>query len=222
MALRSPVSYNQYRGHVLVTAPAVEPVTAADVQNQLGIDVGEQDSQIELYITAARGICEQMTGLALITQVWRMTLDRWPSSHREPWWDGVREGAIGDLYASGRASQLLLPRYPLQTVDSVKADGETITVADYFNVDTTQKPGRLVLKYGETFPPIIDTANAVDVEYTAGFGDTATDVPAALRLAIIQMASHMFEHRGDGCSTENAMLASGAKAIFDSYKVRGL
>lgn len=222
MALRSPISYNQYRGHVLVTEPTVEPVTAAEVQSQLGIDAGEQNAQIELYIAAAREICEQMTGLALITQVWRMTLDRWPSSHREPWWDGVRQGSIGDLHASGRDSQLLLPRYPLQSVDSVKADTVAITVGDYFNVDTTQKPGRLVLKYGETFPPIIDTANAVDIEYTAGYGNAATDVPAALRLAIIQMASHMFEHRGDGCSTENAMVASGAKTIFDSYKVRGL
>jgi len=42
-------------------------------------------------------------------------------------------------------------------------------------------------------------------------------VPAALRLAIIQMAAYMFEHRGD-CDTDNAMKMSGAKSLVGSYK----
>jgi len=222
MALRQTVSYTQYRGHTLDTAPASEPVTANDVKAQLEIDVSDtsKDTQIELYIEAAREMVEQYTGLALITQTWLLTLDNWPNSG-EMWWDGVREGAISELQASGRASNVFLPRYPLQSVDSITADGSAVVVSDIFTVDTQQKPGRLVIKSGAAWPDVLRTANGIAITYTAGYGANATDVPAALRLAIIQMAAYMFEHRGD-CNTQDAMTMSGAKSLLGAYMVRGL
>jgi len=221
MALRNTVNYNQYRGNRLVTAPAVEPITVAEVKSQLRITGTDDDAQIDLYIQAAREQCETYTGIALITQVWNLTLDHWPTA-REPWWDGVRQGSIGDLSSSSRASDIMLPRYPLQSVDAINADGESVVVATTFITDTQQMPGRLVLKFGQIFPDIIDRANAIDIQYTAGYGAASTDVPAPLRLALIQMASHLYEHRGDGCSTVDAMEKSGAKNMFDSYIVARL
>lgn len=222
MALRHTVNYNQYRGHDLVTPPAVEPVTAADVKNQLELDVSDtsKDTQIELYIESSREMVEEYTGLALITQTWQLTLDHWPT-YREPWWDGVRQGSINEFRAQGRSSQVIIPRYPLQTVGSIKADGTAITIADVFITDTQQKPGRLVIKRGAVWPVVLDNANGIEIEYTAGYGDAATDVPAALRLAIIQMAAYMFEHRGD-CNTEDAMKMSGAKSLVNTYKAAKL
>jgi len=218
MALRYPLRYSQYRGHTITTEPASEPVTATDVKNQLEIDSADtsKDTQIELYITAARQMVEEYTGLALITQVWRLTLDHWPND-REEWWDGVRQGALNELRASGRAAQIMLPRYPLQSVDTITADGAAVTIADVFIADTQQRPGRLVIKHGATWPTVIDNANGIQIDYTAGYGDAPTDVPAALRLAIIQMAAYMFEHRGD-CDTDNVMKMSGAKSLVGSYK----
>jgi len=222
MALKNTIKYVDYRGHTLETAPATEPVTAADVKNQLELDVSDtsKDSQIELYITAARQLVEEFTGLALITQVWKLTLDRWPSNQTK-WWDGVRDGAVQDLVESGRASQILLPRYPLQSVDTITADDAAVTIADVFITDTAQKPGRLIVKRGATWPVILDNANGIEITYSAGYGANATDVPAALRLAIIQIAAYMFEHRGD-CNTENVIDKSGASVLLKSYMIRGL
>jgi uncharacterized phiE125 gp8 family phage protein len=219
MALRNPVKYRQYRGHQRVTAPASEPITPNDVKTQLELDTSDTsfDSQLELYISAAREQAEAVTGLALITQTWKLTLDHWPNAG-EPWWDGVRQGAITDLYSSGRPSDIILPRYPLQSVDSVTADGDSVTVADTFIEDTQQEPGRLVIKRGATWPVVLDNANGIGIEYTAGYGDNAEDVPATIRLALTQMAAHMFEHRGDGCTSEDAYRKSGAKAMLDRYK----
>lgn len=219
MALRYPLKYNQYRGHTLTTPPASEPVTATDVKNQLEIDVADtaKDTQIELYITAAREMVEEYTGLALITQVWKLTLDHWPND-REEWWDGVRQGSLNELRASGRAAQIMLPRYPLQSVDTITADQVAVTIADVFIADTQQRPGRLVIKHGATWPTVLDNANGIVIDYTAGYGANATDVPAALRLAIIQMSAYMFEHRGD-CDTSSAMKMSGAQSLINSYKV---
>jgi len=222
MALRYPVSLTQYRANVLVTAPAIEPVTSLDVKNQLELDVNDpsKDTQIDLYIASAREMIEEYTGLALITQTWRLELDHWPSESTE-WWDGVRQGAISDLVATGRASDILLPRYPLQSVDTITADGDAVTVATVFTVDASQRPGRLVINRGQTWPVVLDTASGIKITYTAGYGDNATDVPAALRLAIIQIAAYMFEHRGD-CNTDSAMLRSGAHSLISTFKVARL
>lgn len=222
MALRETLVYNQYRGHELTTPPASEPVTAADVKNQLELDVSDtsKDTQIELYIESSRQMVEEYTGLALITQTWTLTLDHWPND-REQWWDGVKQGSLKELWASGRASMVLLPRYPLQTVDSITADGTAVTIADTFITDTSQRPGRLVIKRGAAWPTVIDNAAGIVIEYTSGYGANATDVPAALRLAIIQMAAYMFEHRGD-CDTDDAMMKSGAKSLMNTYKAAKL
>ena len=221
MALRQTL-YNQYRGHTLVTAPLAEPVSATAVKDQLELDVADtsKDTQIELYITASRETVEEYSGLALITQTWKLTIDHWPND-RQQWWSGVRQGSIDELLQSGRASQVFLPRYPLQTVVAINADDVAVTVAEVFTVDTQQKPGRLVVKRSATWPTVLDNANGIDIEYTAGYGASASDVPAALRLAIIQMAAYMFEHRGD-CDTSSAMKMSGAQSMVNAYKVIGL
>ena len=214
--------YTQYRGHQLVTAPATEPVSAADVKNQLELDVSDtsKDTQIDLYIESARQVIEQYTGLAFINQTWRLTLDNWPSVSTQ-WWDGVKDGAISELYITGRAADILLPRYPLSSITSITVDDSAITVASYFIIDTDQKPGRLVLKDGSAWPVVDAAANGIKVTYVAGFGSSSSDVPATLRLAVIQMAAYMFEHRGD-CNTDDAMAMSGAKSLVDAYRIRGL
>ena len=222
MALRHTVNYTQYRGHVLVTAPFCEPVSVLDVKSQLELDADDstKNTQIELYIAAAREMVEEYTGLALITQVWKLTLDHWPND-RQQWWSGTRQGSVDELMQSGRASQVLLPRYPLRSVDTINSDGVAVTIATVFIVDTQQKPGRLIVKRGYTWPVVLDNANGIDIQYTAGYGQDSSDVPASLRLAIIQMAAYMFEHRGD-CDTASAMKMSGAQSLVNSYKVISL
>jgi hypothetical protein len=193
-----------------------------DVKSQLELDADDstKNTQIELYITAAREMVEEYTGLALITQVWKLTLDHWPND-RQQWWSGTRQGSVDELMQSGRASQVLLPRYPLRSVDTINSDGVAVTIATVFIVDTQQKPGRLIVKRGYTWPVVLDNANGIDIQYTAGYGQDSSDVPASLRLAIIQMAAYMFEHRGD-CDTASAMKMSGAQSLVNSYKVISL
>jgi uncharacterized phiE125 gp8 family phage protein len=59
--------------------------------------------------------------------------------------------------------------------------------------------------------------NAVKVEYVAGYGDNASDVPAAIRRGIIMIASHLYTNRGD-CDG-NCVEKSGANTYLDQYKL---
>lgn len=223
MSLRHTVTYNQYRGHRRDTAPASEPITADEVKAHLNIESGftDDDTLIALLITSAREFVEDLTGLAFITQTWTLTLDHWPNAN-EPWWDGVKQLPIGELYSSSRPMDVIIPRYPLQAVDTINADGNSVTVGDVFITDAAQMPGRLVIKRGQTWPVVLQRANGIVIGYTAGYGDDADDVPAAMRLALIQMVVNLYENRGDGCSTDDAYKDSGAKSTFDVYRARSL
>ena len=227
MALRAPVRLYQDRGHVLTSAPSVEPVTADELREKLRETSSQLgDTEANELIATAREYAEKQTGLALITQSWRMAIDRWPSA-REPWWDGVRDGSITELYGPQSASDLHFPRYPLQSVDNVTVYDEdtnspAVTIANVFDVDTYSEPGRMTLKRGATWPVALRANNAIEIVYTAGYGDAATDVPAPLKRAVKTTAAYMYANRGDGCGCDVAAIESGAQAILNGYKVARL
>jgi hypothetical protein len=225
MSLRPAIARYPARGSLRETEPAVEPVTADELRALLvETTEGLPDMQADALILISREQLEQVTGLALISQGWRLALDAGPG-RADPWWDGVRQGAISEL--RGLPGELHLPVYPLQTVDAVTVfgldgSGQAVDVAATFTVDTFQQPGRMVLKFGQTWPIALAEANAVQIEYTAGFGDGPESVPAALKRAILQMAAYLHEHRGDGCTPGDAWQASGAAAMAGRYAVKRL
>lgn len=225
MALRSSTSPYQARGHRRTVAPAAEPVTATELRAFLREDPASMPDEIaELYITQAREFLEEMTGLAFIQQTWLLTLDNWPG-YVEPWWDGVRQTAISEL--SGGAPRVVdLPRYPLMSVDDVTVYDEggldtVVTVASVFDIDTQQTPGRLGLKFGQLWPQATQTLNAIEITYDAGFGDEATEVPALLRGAVLDLAGYYYSHRGE-CDLATAATKSGALAKASMFASRGM
>ena len=82
------------RGLTLVTAPASEPVSLAEAKAHLRIEAADDDSLIGALITAARQSAEAHMRRALMSQTWRLSLDRFPAAP-QPWWDGVR--GIADM-----------------------------------------------------------------------------------------------------------------------------
>lgn len=226
MALRPPVSFWQYRGNRLATAPASEPITLTELKTALRITDTNEDTYLTDLITEARQEIEDATGIAFISQAWVLTLDHWPPVS-EQWWDGVRDGHINTVYEAGSAlartmRSVELPRYPLITVDTVTVYDEAsnataVTIADTFNIDITFLRGRMTLQSGATWPVALRANDAISIAYTAGYGADATTVPAPLKRAVRNMAAYMYEHRGD-CNTEDAFMKSGAKAILNRYR----
>ena len=67
---------------ILLTPPAVEPLSLAEAKTFLRLETAEEDPLIAAFISAARLHVETQTGLALVTQSWRMVLDCWPANGR--------------------------------------------------------------------------------------------------------------------------------------------
>lgn len=210
----------QHAGHRLVTGPASEPVTLAEVRELLRNPPTAENAMITLCITQARQMFEAATGIACINQSWKITLNTWPN-YDDEWWDGVRELPVTYLNKGG-PNYVTMPRYPLSSITSVTTYGmdrstTALTVDNYFFADTVSFPGRMVLKDTATWPTLLTNTNAVDIIYVAGFGADADAVPGTIKRAIQSLAVFLWKNRGDGCSPQDAISGSGALQIAGEY-----
>lgn len=152
----------------LKTAPVAEPVTLAEVKQQLGItqlsDI-TRDNVITARIVSARRWAESHCRRAFVTQTWYLYADEFADTY--------------DLLAD------------LQSVSSVKyydTDGTLQTLAaDQYLVDTVNS--RLYPAYGVTWPSTRDRANAVVIEFISGYG-LAVSVPHDIKEAIMFIVGH--------------------------------
>lgn len=200
---------------VRVTPPAVEPVSLVDAKAHLRVDTFDDDTLIGLLISAAREWAEQETQRALITQQWRVSFDAFPVSNAiQPppsQWD--RWPLVGLLPLGMTPNDVIpLPKPPLLSVESVTyigTDGtpQTLDPSAYV-VDSDAVVGRLVRAYNTSWPNARAQRNAITVNYTAGYGPASTDVPAAIRQAMLLAIGDLYENR----EAQSAMTAGGLVA----------
>jgi len=65
---------------ILLTPPAIEPLSLAETKAYLRVETADDDPLIAALIAAGRIHVERQTGLALLTQGWRLVLDCWPEN----------------------------------------------------------------------------------------------------------------------------------------------
>lgn len=157
-------------------APAAEPVSSALAKTQCEIVGSAYDTLLAGKIQAAREVVEIDARRALITQSWELRIATFPPQ------DFIE-----------------IPKPPLQSVASLKYidTGGALQTWDASNytVDATRHPGRLNLAYGITWPATRACANAVTIAFTAGYGDAASDVPAAAVQAMLLQIATSFRDR---------------------------
>lgn len=159
----------------LTGAPAAEPVSLGEAKAFLRVAHAEEDQLISDLLRSAREHVEAATGLALITQSWRETLDVWPPRR---------------VSACGQAVRLR--RRPLISVEALRlydrgGAAQLVDPAEY-RVEPGE-PGRLIALLPFTLPTPERLAGGIEIDFTAGFGPAASDVPAPLREAILQLTA---------------------------------
>lgn len=161
------------------TAPSVEPVSKADMKDQLPLDGIDHDDLLDTYIKAAREIAEGHTKRQLITATW-------------------------NLYMSSFPAEILLPFPPAQSVVHVKyydtgGVQRTLTVDTDYQIDMKSEPGRIKPAFNMSWPATrTGNYDAVEVQFKAGYGDAATAVPANTKQAIKIHVADMFRFRETG------------------------
>ena len=185
----------------IIVQPVIEPVQIADVKAQLGILTGDtaSDAIIASRITEARQFIEWYTRRALNTQTLEIRMNSF-------------------------CEYIELPSPPILSVVSVKYidnNGvlQTVASSDYVLDDYPMVPF-IRYAYGLSWPSPRDERNAVRVQYTAGYGPLATDVPQLLREALMLIIGHWMNFQQQ---SENGLLLSripyAVRDILDQYAV---
>ena len=162
----------------LITGPAVEPITSANVKTKLGIGSADtsSDSQIGWMIPAARRYVENRTGRALINQTWQLFLDEFPALIELPL--GVVSSVTHVKYTDASGT--------VQTLDA----------ADY-QTDLVSVPARIAPSYASmSWPGTRErTFNAVEVQFVAGYGAAGGSVPDDIIEALYRIVGHWLNNQ---------------------------
>lgn len=164
----------------LVTPPSVSPVSVDDCKLQLRIEDTYDDEYIQILIDAATEYVGGRDGLLgnklLINQTW----------------DYSTTGPDSD-------GKLCLPFSPVSSIASITYyDGDevsqTATVSD-FNLFGDEDYAYLKPKTGNTWPTIYNRPDGITVQFVAGYGAAASDIPKNITQAILLIVAHWYENR---------------------------
>ena len=175
--------------------PAVEPVTLTEAKLHLRVDHTDDNSLITILIQAAREITEQHLGRSLITQSRTVKLDYFP-----------------------RCNEITVPYGPLVSVTTLKYYDEdevqqTMSSTLYW-VDASSDIGRIRVK--DAWPGTYDMPNAVEVIYVAGYGAAGSNVPQAIKAAILLIVGHLYENR-EQVGDQRYELPFGVETLLAPY-----
>ena len=161
---------------ILLTPPAVEPVSVSDCKAALRIDDTRFDALLPGLISAARAVAEQETGRQLVEQTWRAELADWPDDT--------------DVIAVHRATACAITYW----------DGDSWeTLASGFVYAPDQVTGNgtcLAPALGSSWPGLGSVALGprVRIDLTAGLANAdAAQVPAGIKTFITALVGQLIQ-----------------------------
>lgn len=227
--------------------PVAEPVTLAQAKTFLRLPAGYtiQDTTITILIQAAREKGEILTGRSLAKRTFTMVLD----SH--PYYTDTVQSQLAyppSYYSLPRYSTTLwnysqmikLPMAPVISVTAMRSiapDGSVVTRNQDtdFILDRISEPARIFPKPGTYWPSDLYVANALEIDFVAGYDPDPTvvvtntvagsnpgqqptsvivsGVPQLIRLGILNLVRFWFN------GGENGSVPSAIEDIFLSQAV---
>ncbi len=186
---------------VRLSDPATLPVSLSEVKDHLRIEQDEIDfdADLEALIAAASAYVSEETHTTLISTQLSATWDCFPSG-------SVR-----------------IPGWPVVSIESVEykdADGaDQVLPAGDMQGELIQSPATIRPAVGGTWPTTqADTVDAVTIHFTAGYGDSSSDVPPMFRAMIKLLVAHWFKHR-EAVGSTNSIIELAFNALRDQVRV---
>jgi uncharacterized phiE125 gp8 family phage protein len=188
----------------LITAPTVEPISLDEAKEHARVEGTDSDAFLNRAILTARLHLEGLTGRALITQTWKMTIDRFTRGIEIPLPPCQAVTAISYFDSNGRAQTI-----DLQTV-SIEGLGDAAAA--------------IVRPLPQTsWPATIDLPGAVSITFRAGYGDGADDVPEPLRTAILMHVNEQYDNRQITMTpgSSGVRTPAGYDDLVSDFRLRG-
>lgn len=184
------------KNEIIKTHPAIEPVSLDDVRSRLGVSQLSdtvRDDDIDFEIRTARELVEAHLHRPIINTTFLQQHDYFPCL----------------FYARSELKSVVSLTYydinnVLQTVDPSNYE------VDIFN-------HKVLPKWGWYWPQTYQRHDAVTLEYIAGFGPTASDVPNPVKDAIIRTVENWEAYRQSESGFPIGSLPKNIAGMLDSY-----
>lgn len=160
-----------------------DPFLLDDVKLHARVSFDDDDPDLALMARAAAREIEAHSELALLRQIITVSFTRTAGPIRLP---------VGPL------DLLALDDHPV-TVQTREADGSLLTWPQGWWIDPARNP---VLHLDAV------DGDSLVITYPAGFGDTASSIPADLQLAIMDQAARSYDLRGAEDAAQGLSLAA--------------
>lgn len=188
----------------------LEPVSLAQAKNQLRFESSftNDDALIAGKLSTARRMCETHVKRSFLATTWLANFDSFPFgggyyNRMLRQFYGAFPGSMGATFPGFLPTNtgiIEMPRSDLITVNSVSyydSNGNFQALSPtVYNVETGA-PGRLAPAYGEIWPTTLPRVGAVQINFTSGYGTSASSVPANVKEAILLLLTFLYENRGD-------------------------
>ena len=195
-------------GQRRTTAPTLNPVTLAEAKDYLRLEAtspADPGTGLSAMITAATEWAEGITRRAFIQQTWALTLDAFPI--------GAIRTPLGRLLAVRNIKYL----EPAGTTITLTGPGSSPPGSAYREALGSDQAGLILPSWNTAWPETRDDEpEAVIVSFDAGYGPAASDVPGAIKQAILYRLADLYEHRG---SQDGAWTGIASQALLP-YAVR--
>lgn len=159
----------------LITPPVALAVSLEAARLSARLDGPEADVELRQVIGQHTRDAEHETGRALVQQTFRLTLDKFPPAFR-------------------------LEHPPILAVEHIKfydANGvRQILHPDDYLVDAESEPGEIVPAPGRAWPATQGRINAVEVQYSCGYGADDSTVPDEIKGYILSKVAEHFAPAG--------------------------
>ena len=181
------------------TAASTYPISLTEAKSHLRVDTSADDTYITSLIKAATQLSEEYTNRFFINTV----LKQFASSFKE----------IESLFKSKVSAVAHVKYYDSDNTLQTLSPNIYIKQLEY-------EPAQIQLKDNQSFPEIAKRNDAVEVEYTVGYG-TASDVPEIIKQAILLTIANFYENRNSVVIGRIATeLPQNVKWLLDTYKVQ--
>lgn len=181
-----------------MTGPTVEPITVEDAKQQARITDDSSDILVASYVVTAREAAEDYMGRGILTQTWKLVLDRWanviPLPMASPLQNGVGTAPTITYYDSDGAQQTLS--------------------TSIYAVDTVSRPGTISLAPNQSWPTLQSSRLNGNVAITYVVGWTSADlVPERIKQGIRQYVTYLDADR-DGMEVQAVAALQAAERCW--------
>jgi len=187
------------RTYQVITPASTYPVSLTEAKLHLKVDITTDDTLITNLIVAATQVSEEYTNRFFILTVIKQVC----SNFKE----------LNELFKS-----------PVNSVTNVRYYNSNNTHQtldpNRYVVNNQFEPCQINLVVDGSFPDIADRVDAVESQYSVGYGDSS-DVPNVIKQAILLTLGNWYENRMSVITGRTTTeMPQSAKWLLDTYKVQ--